>query len=113
MTVLRSYAWPNNLRELQAMLRAACRRAKGERIELADLPFHLKHGPVPADRHLPLDALLEQVEQRLIALAMKLTHNHQTRAAELLEIWRPRLQRRLEKFGLAPKSTEDASDAGG
>ena len=50
--------------ELQEVLRGACRRAKGEKIELADLPFQLKHGPLPAERHLPLDKLLEQVERR-------------------------------------------------
>ncbi len=100
MNVLRAYAWPENLRELQAMLQTACRRAKGERIELADLPFHLKHGSLPVERRLPLDRLLEQVERRLIALALKLTDGNQTRTAELLEIWRPRLLRRVEKLGL-------------
>jgi arginine utilization regulatory protein len=100
MNVLRAYAWPENLRELQAVLQDACRRAKGERIELADLPFHLKHGALPVERRLPLDRLLEQVERRLIALALKLTDGNQTRTAELLEIWRPRLLRRMEKLGL-------------
>jgi PAS domain S-box-containing protein len=100
MNALRSHAWPDNLRELQDVLRDACQRAKGERIELGDLPYYLKQGALPAERRLPLDTLLEQVERRLIALALKLTQNNQTRAAELLEIWRPRLMRRMEKFGL-------------
>jgi PAS domain S-box-containing protein len=104
MSVLRAYAWPGNLHELQEALRGACRHAKGERIELADLPFYLKQGELPAERRLPLDTLLEQVERRLIALALKLTQNNQTRAAELLEIWRPRLTRRMEKFGLENSS---------
>ena len=99
MNALRSHAWPENLRELFGVLQDACRRAKGSRIEPADLPFYLKHAALPAERHLPLDALLEQVERRLIALALRLAQNNQTRAAELLEIWRPRLQRRMEKFG--------------
>jgi PAS domain S-box-containing protein len=100
LNVLRSYAWPENLRELQTVVQQACRRVKGERIELADLPFHLKHGATTVERTLPLDVLLEQVEQRLITLALKLTQNNQTRAAELLAIWRPRLMRRMEKFGI-------------
>jgi DNA-binding NtrC family response regulator len=81
------------------VLHNACRRAKTERIELVDLPFHVKHEALPPERRLPLDPLLEQVERRLLALAMKWTQNNQTRAAEMLEIWRPRLARRLEKFG--------------
>ncbi|HZZ78445.1 MAG TPA: sigma 54-interacting transcriptional regulator [Gemmataceae bacterium] len=99
LSLLRAHAWPGNLGELQEVMRSACRRAKGERIELADLPFYLKQAAAPADRHLPLDALLEQVERRLIALALKLAQDNQTRAAELLEIWRPRLLRRMEKLG--------------
>ncbi len=99
MNLLRGYGWPGNLGELQEVLREACRRTKGDRIELADLPYYLRQGVPAPDRRLPLDALLEQVERRLIALALKLAQNNQTRAAELLEIWRPRLLRRMEKFG--------------
>ncbi|MSQ96162.1 MAG: PAS domain S-box protein [Gemmataceae bacterium] len=99
LTVLRAHSWPGNLRELQAVVHGAYRRAKLERIELADLPFYVKQGPLPAERRLPLDTLLEQVERRLIGLALKLTQNNHTRAAELLEIWRPRLLRRVEKLG--------------
>jgi DNA-binding NtrC family response regulator len=106
MDVLRSYAWPENLRELLGVLQDACARAKSDRIEAADLPFYLKEGKLPAERRLPLDALLEQVERRLIALALKLTQNNQTRAAELLEIWRPRLQRRMEKFGYSKDESQ-------
>lgn len=98
LQILRGHDWPGNLRELQDVVRAACRRAKGERIEAADLPFAIKHGALPPERRLPLDTLLEQVEKRLIELAMKLTQNNQTRAAELLEVWRPRLARRIEKL---------------
>jgi Bacterial regulatory protein, Fis family len=68
---------------------------KGERIELSDLAYYLKQSALPVERRLPLDTLLEQVERQLIALALKLTQNNQTRAAELLEIWRPRLMRRI------------------
>lgn len=99
LAALRAHAWPGNLREFQEVVQGACRRAKSARIELADLPFYVKQGALPPERRLPLDTLLEQVERRLIGLALKLTQNNHTRAAELLEIWRPRLLRRLEKFG--------------
>lgn len=104
-TALRGHAWPGNLCELQEVLSDVCRHVKGKCIELADLPFYLKQGPLPAERRLPLDPLLEQVERRLIALALRLAQNNQTRAAELLEIWRPRLMRRMEKFGFKSDET--------
>lgn len=100
LTVLRSHAWPGNLRELYDVLLAAVGRAKGERLEAADLPFHLRHGPLPAEKTFPLDELLEQAERRLILLALRLARNNRTKAAELLHVWRPRLIRRLEHFGI-------------
>jgi DNA-binding NtrC family response regulator len=99
MSALRAYAWPGNLCELQGVVLSACRRTKTEKIELAHVPFYLKQGELPAERRLPLDTLLEQVEKRLIALALRLAQGNQTRAAEILEVWRPRLLRRMEKFG--------------
>jgi transcriptional regulator with PAS, ATPase and Fis domain len=97
---LRTHSWPGNLRELFEVLRGACARAKGERIELADLPFFLRNAALPAERKLPLDQLLEQAERRLISLALRQARGNRTRAAELLGIWRPRLVRRMEHFGI-------------
>lgn len=97
---LRAHGWPGNLRELYDVLRAASARAKGERIELADLPFFLRNAPLPAEKKLPLDALLEQAERRLIERALRQAHGNRTRAAEILGIWRARLQRRMEHFGI-------------
>jgi PAS domain S-box-containing protein len=104
LNVLRGHRWPGNIRELLDVLRGACPRARGSRVELADLPLYLKQGKSPAERHLPLDAILEKVERRLITLALKLTDNNQTRAAELLEVWRPRLLRRLENLENKPEA---------
>ncbi len=55
---------------------------------------------------MPLDRILEQVERRLLELALQRTGGHRSRAAELLGIWRPRLNRRLEALGLADESAE-------
>jgi len=98
--VLRAYRWPGNIAELYQVLLDACVRAKGERIEAGDLPFHLRSAPVPRSKPLPLDAVLEQVERRLLILALRHTHNNKSEAAELLSIWRQRLVRRMEALGI-------------
>jgi PAS domain S-box-containing protein len=98
--LLLRHAWPGNLTELYESLRGACGRATGERIEPGDLPFYLQQAPLPAEQPIPLDEVLEKVERRLIALALKLSQDNKTRAAELLAIWRPRLMRRIEQLGL-------------
>lgn len=97
--VLQAHTWPGNLRELHDVLLQAAQRAS-EAVEVGDLPFYLRATPSPQPRQLPLDALLEQVEKRLIALALKHTAGNKTDAAQMLAIWRQRLIRRLEAFGL-------------
>ncbi len=49
---------------------------------------------------MPLDRLLEEAERRLIRLALRRAKGNRSRAAELLEIWRPRLLRRMEALGI-------------
>lgn len=100
LEVLRAYRWPGNLRELYQVLVSACGRAKGARIDVADLPFYVRSGPTRAERVLALDSLLEQVERRLITLALRMAQNNKSRAAELLSVWRPRLLRRIDVLGI-------------
>jgi transcriptional regulator with PAS, ATPase and Fis domain len=100
LQALRTHNWPGNLQELYEVLMGACLRAKGERIELGDVPFHLRHAPLPAEKPLSLDAILEEVERRLIVQALRLAKNNKSRAAELLTIWRARLLRRIETLGI-------------
>jgi DNA-binding NtrC family response regulator len=104
---VRAYPWPGNIRELDAVLADAHVRAAGERIELADLPAYVRRsvqmeqvaGRTPP-RSLPLKALLEQVERRLIEMALRMAKGKKGRAARILAIWRPLLLRRMEKLGI-------------
>ncbi len=115
---LRAHAWPGNLRELSEVLNAAREHAKGERIDAADLPSSAMSGlrsarqveQAPAraaERPLELAQVLEQVERRLIERALRRAGGNKTRAAELLSIWRPRLQRRMEALGMEGPSREE------
>jgi transcriptional regulator with PAS, ATPase and Fis domain len=103
----RVYHWPGNLRELDAVLVRAATAAKGDSIEPGHLPDSIRrHGsraevvaatPNPrVEEKLSLDAVLEQVERRLIVQAMGRAKGLQEGAAESLGIWRPRLGRRLK-----------------
>lgn len=104
---LRGYAWPENLRELYAVLAGARARTATEVIDVAELPAFLHlgamlrdtPGPTP-EKAINLDSILETVERRLILLALKRAGGNKSRAAELLSIWRPRLLRRLENLGI-------------
>jgi DNA-binding NtrC family response regulator len=69
-------------------------------LQAADLPWYLRPAAPVVERKLPLDHLLEQVERRLIQIALVMAKGNKSRAAEILEIWRPRLTRRIEALGI-------------
>ena len=104
---LRRYPWPGNLDELQRVITAAHGNATGAEILPEHLPlgFHsgadaFTLGPPQRPQPVPLDALLEQVEREQIELAIATAKGHMTRAAELLQIPRARLYRRMQQLGL-------------
>jgi transcriptional regulator with PAS, ATPase and Fis domain len=101
--VLRAWPWPGNLRELDAVLHSACRRAKGEKIEVEELPWYLRGAPPPPPRSLPLRTLLQEVERRLITLALQASEHNKTKAARLLGVWRALLVRRIKELGIEEK----------
>jgi transcriptional regulator with PAS, ATPase and Fis domain len=111
--MLREYSWPGNLRELYAVLSAARRHAGGERITAEDVPASLRlvrkleetPGRRP-ERPLPLDALLEKAERRLIEMALRRAGGKKQRAAEILSIWRMRLTRRMKALGIVDPEAE-------
>jgi DNA-binding NtrC family response regulator len=105
---VRAYPWPGNLRELYAMLFRAGQGAGTERIDASDLPLPVQQAaaaagapatPPPADLP-PLDTVLQEVERRMIRLALERAKGNKSKAAELLGIWRPRLLARIKALGL-------------
>jgi DNA-binding NtrC family response regulator len=109
--LLQKHKWPGNLQELLAVLRRASARANDSPIDVPHLPGYLRRaamGQAPANspraKPLPLDSLLQEVERRMIALALRQAQGNKSRAAELLSIWRPRLLRRMQVLGIHERS---------
>jgi len=103
LEMLARHPWPGNLAELLQVLDQARQRSASERITADDLPFSLRlpqrldETPGRAPDALPrLDEVLEQVERRLIVMALERTKGHKGKAAEMLGVWRPRLLRRMQ-----------------
>jgi DNA-binding NtrC family response regulator len=112
--LLTSLAWPGNIDELAGAVRAACAKATGPCVMLADLPdwVHLAHDaaaqPPRDDEPIQLDAFLAEIEKELLARALKKTRGNKSKAAALLGLSRPRLLRRLAQLGLiAPSEAEE------
>ena len=108
--LLHRHRWPGNLTELLAVVRSAAGRAESSTIDLQHLPSHLRRAAaqeppaVPRAKLLPLDSLLQEVERRMIVLALQQAQGNKSRAAELLSVWRPRLLRRMQFLGISDKS---------
>ena len=114
LRALDAYAFPGNVRELENVLERAVTLASGQIIGLGDLPHELSGAsasPTPALGSLPpdgcdLDAVLGELERRLILQALARTGGVRTRAAKLLGVTLRSLRYRLEKLSLL-----DAADA--
>jgi len=92
---LREHDWPGNVRELENCLARAVVVASGGVIR----PEHLAIAPPrePAKQSIPS---LNEVEKEHVRRALEATGGHKARAAEILGVSRPRLNRLLEKYGL-------------
>jgi DNA-binding protein Fis len=82
--------------------------AESESLEPVDFEsMHTLHrtegGADSGDVTLPEHGLnIEDVERRLVILALERTRGNQTRAAALLGLHRDQIRYRIEKFGLKP-----------
>ena len=94
LEVLRQHDWPGNVRELDNALTRAVVLATGGVVR----PEHL----VPAQRLRGAEELgtLEEVERRQVVRVLESTGGHKARAAAVLGISRPRLNRLLDKYGV-------------
>jgi transcriptional regulator with PAS, ATPase and Fis domain len=115
--VLAAYDWPGNLRELLRVVEAAHAAAVDDWIEPGDLPASIRgnlassYNPPPMPpTATPLDERLNGLERRLIEQALSRAKHNKSRAAELLEISRPRLYRRIKELNIP--DVPDPSDDG-
>jgi DNA-binding NtrC family response regulator len=94
------YDWPGNVRELENAMERAVALARGNRVELDDLPEEVRRAfPKPvatAGAVRPLD----DVEKEYIIAALELNGGNQTRTAEQLKIGSATLYRKLKSYGL-------------
>ncbi|NMB74107.1 MAG: sigma-54-dependent Fis family transcriptional regulator [Myxococcales bacterium] len=115
---LLAYDYPGNVRELKNIMERAVILAGGGRIELRHLPERLL-----ADRPLRMEApgsipfefvpgvdTMKSLEKRMIQEALARAGNVKSEAAKLLGISRFQLLRRMERHGLAERTSEREDD---
>jgi len=96
---LQAYAWPGNVRELANVIEHAHVLSSPHEIAVTDLP-----DSVIADRAGPVlgsDLRLEDLERRAINEALRRTNGNKAAAARLLGLNIQKLNRHIEKLGIA------------
>ena len=89
------HPWPGNVRELENCLTRAVVLATGNVIRTD----HLGLATVPPESPA-LSSSLEEMEREHVVRVLASTRGHKARAAEILRVSRPRLNRLMEKYGL-------------
>ncbi len=100
MRVLVEYDWPGNVRELENALTRAAVLARGAAISEKDLSLG---GPsrTPEETHaIADDFTLAGAERAQVARALARTRGNKRKAARLLEVSRPRLDRLIDRLGI-------------
>ncbi|PJB38060.1 MAG: hypothetical protein CO108_19650 [Deltaproteobacteria bacterium CG_4_9_14_3_um_filter_63_12] len=91
--------WPGNVRELENAMERAVALARGDRVELDDLPDELRR--LDASVRVGIDGVrpLKAIEKDYILDALERNGGNQTRTAEQLEIGSATLYRKLKSYG--------------
>jgi DNA-binding NtrC family response regulator len=104
LEALAAYPWPGNIRELESTVSRAALSAPGRSIRASDVDFlHANAEPIePARERMPS---LHEVERAHIIRVLDATGWNKKEAAELLEISRGTLYRKISEYNLEPAQT--------
>lgn len=112
MACIKAYSWPGNVRQLENALMKAVVMERGDTLTLNYLPPDLCQ--LHQERPLPLPSpsndlpSLRELELAHIRRVLDRTGWHKGRTCEILGISRPKLDRRIQEFGLIPPAQPTA-----
>jgi len=97
--ILSRYDWPGNVRELRNAVERAVIKARGEKVEVGDLPEEILPPADPNVVHLRLeDRRLEAAEEALIEQVLAETKGNISKTADILGVSRGTLYNKMEKY---------------
>ena len=121
LSVLMSYPWPGNVREMKSAIEWAVFSASSPRIDVGDLPPDVKgdaEGELPPDGAAPrapsailVGKTMAEIEKEAILTALQASGGNRRKAAERLEIGLRTLQRKLKEYRGETGGDEGEDDA--
>ena len=100
LELLERYAWPGNIRELANVIERAIVLTQHAELDVVDFPVELS-GPARADNAPSAPITLAEAERRAVLQALEHTKWQKTKAAGILGISWPTLQKKIQEYGLA------------
>jgi DNA-binding NtrC family response regulator len=119
MVHLWSYDWPGNVRELENMVERLVVLSDNSVIDVGILPAHLANGSRPAEPRIApalgedgvdLNALVRELEGRLINEALKRSGGNKQGAARLLGLKRTTFAAKLRRCGVVVPASVNEPD---
>jgi len=107
MDVFKKYAWPGNIREMEAVLGRAATQVVGTGVVgLAQLPNHVRMMEANPQNVRPFLQVqvssLREMEQETILLMLQMYRGNVSRMAQVLDVSRTTLWRKLKEYGVDP-----------
>jgi DNA-binding NtrC family response regulator len=108
---LLGHSWPGNIRELENAVERAVVLARGNLVDVGDLPPTLTRRRPVVELHsevLPLKKALEEPERLIIRRALEICRWNRQKTADMLEVNRTTLFHKMKKHGLLPGDARPA-----
>jgi DNA-binding NtrC family response regulator len=113
MTAMKNFKWPGNVRQLQNIIEGASVFARGNQIDIENLPEEIRLGFAPEATNgifdwieeqisegRTLDEVVGQIEKEMIMRLLKVAEGNQSKAAQMLGIKRGTLQYKMKTYNI-------------
>lgn len=118
--LLREYHWPGNVRELRNAIKRAMIMYDAQTLTPDMIPVSIRSTNSLAKQpwnsgqliiDIPEEGVtFDEVEKRVVAHVLKMTQWNKNKAARMLQISRPRLLRKIEKYDLPPTKNQSEEE---
>jgi DNA-binding NtrC family response regulator len=112
-SALYAYDWPGNVRQLRNCIESAVVMTSGKVITLDDLPPSIRSGEEIPSIHIPVGVTMAEAEKQVILQTLSANSGNKTKTAEVLDIGRKTLHRKLDEYGVDTKGEAEDSPVEG